>query len=52
MTEREKAQKPEDLTRLFVGSEGTLGIATRITLRIVRTPQAIRTLLEIGRAHV
>jgi glycolate oxidase len=28
-----------------VGSEGTLGIATKITLRIVRKPEAIRTLL-------
>jgi glycolate oxidase len=34
-----------DLLGVIVGSEGTLGIATRITLRIVRTPQAIRTLL-------
>jgi glycolate oxidase len=34
-----------DLLGVIVGSEGTLGIATRITLRIVRTPQAVRTLL-------
>src|ERR671926_595893 len=34
-----------DLLGAFVGSEGTLGIATRITLRIVRTPEAVRTLL-------
>ena len=34
-----------DLLGVIVGSEGTLGIATRITLRVVRTPQAIRTLL-------
>jgi glycolate oxidase len=42
-----KALDPEgpDLLGVVVGSEGTLGIATRITLRVVRTPQAVRTLL-------
>jgi glycolate oxidase len=34
-----------DLLGLFVGSEGTLGIAVRITVRVVRTPETIRTLL-------
>jgi glycolate oxidase len=34
-----------DLLGVIVGSEGTLGIATRITLRVVRTPQSVRTLL-------
>jgi glycolate oxidase len=34
-----------DLAGVFVGSEGTLGIATRITLRIVKRPECIRTLL-------
>jgi glycolate oxidase len=34
-----------DLLGVVVGSEGTLGIATRITLRIVRAPEAVRTLL-------
>jgi glycolate oxidase len=34
-----------DLLGVIVGSEGTLGIATRITLRVVRSPQAVRTLL-------
>ncbi|MBX6763073.1 MAG: FAD-binding protein [Rubrobacteraceae bacterium] len=34
-----------DLLGAFVGSEGTLGIATKITLRVVRQPEAIRTLI-------
>ncbi len=34
-----------DLLGAFVGSEGTLGIATKITLRIVRTPESVRTLI-------
>jgi glycolate oxidase len=34
-----------DLSGVFVGSEGTLGIATKITLRVVKRPECIRTLL-------
>jgi glycolate dehydrogenase FAD-linked subunit len=34
-----------DLAGVFVGSEGTLGVATKITLRIVRCPQEVQTLL-------
>jgi glycolate oxidase len=34
-----------DLVGAFVGSEGTLGIATSVTLRIVRKPEAVQTLL-------
>jgi glycolate oxidase len=42
-----KALDPDgpDLLGAIVGSEGTLGVVTRITLRLVRTPQTIRTLL-------
>src|SRR5438132_606350 len=34
-----------DLLGAFVGSEGTLGIAVRITVRVLRAPEAVRTLL-------
>ena len=34
-----------DLAGIFVGSEGTLGIATKTTLRIVKRPEKIQTLL-------
>ena len=34
-----------DLPGVFVGSEGTLGIATKVILRIVKRPECIQTLL-------
>jgi glycolate oxidase len=34
-----------DLVGAFVGSEGTLGIATRITLRVVPVPETVTTLV-------
>jgi glycolate oxidase len=34
-----------DLPGIFVGSEGTLGIATKVVLRIVKRPECIQTVL-------
>jgi glycolate oxidase len=34
-----------DLRGVFIGSEGTLGIATAITLRLLRQPQTVQVLL-------
>ena len=47
-----KALDPDgfDLLGAFVGSEGTLGIATEITLRLVRKPEAVTTMLAAFRS--
>jgi glycolate oxidase len=38
-----------DLIGAFIGSEGTLGIATEVTVRLTRTPESVRTLLAAFR---
>jgi glycolate oxidase len=40
-----------DLTRMLVGSEGTLGIVTRATLRLVPLPEAAATMLALFRGN-
>jgi glycolate oxidase len=42
-----RAPQGYDLVGLFVGSEGTFGIVTKIVVRIVRRPPAVRTLLAV-----
>ena len=45
VVELDRDQPGYDLLGAFVGSEGTLGVATRIALRVVPVPEDVRTLL-------
>jgi glycolate oxidase len=44
-----KTRDPQgyDLVGVFVGSEGTFGIATKVVVRILRKPQAVKTVLAV-----
>lgn len=46
-TRTQKGVVGYDLTRLMVGSEGTLGVFTQIILKLIPAPESVRTLLAI-----
>ena len=44
---RTRARAGYDLVGVFVGSEGTFGVATKIVVRILKKPQAVKTVLAV-----
>ena len=44
---RTRARAGYDLVGVFVGSEGTFGIATKIVVRLLRKPPAVKTVLAV-----
>ncbi|MBI3636844.1 MAG: FAD-binding protein [Candidatus Rokubacteria bacterium] len=44
---RTRESQGYDLVGVFVGSEGTFGIATKIVVRILRKPPAVKTVLAV-----
>ena len=44
---RTRATPGYDLAGVFFGSEGTFGIATKIVVRILKKPQAVKTVLAV-----
>ena len=45
VVELDRRQPGYDLLGAFVGSEGTLGVATRIDLRVIPRPESVRTMV-------
>ena len=45
VVELDRQQPGYDLLGAFVGSEGTLGVATRISLRVIPRPESVRTMV-------